>query len=485
MPTQHYITPSRWFPRSYGLFLLGCLLIPAGQNLAAQAVDTATAVPTNIVPTDTQAINADLTATNLTSPYTNGFQTVLPAVSQPYAAPSVGAIGTGQLASPIGGTSALTGAPPTAQQVPGAAGVWQAGNFVVHATLTDVMLYATGLESTPGNQASTFVNQVTPGVILALGSHWVLNYAPTFVTYSSEKFQNTINQAESLNGGTTYGDWNFGFGQSYAKASAPLVETGSQTESEIYGTTLSVGRQLGGDFSFQASAGQNYRATPGFDDVAGWTGSTAVYYTPLKQLSFNLSFTGGYNQVNVGSDMVFESLQAGLTFRPRSKLTLTLSGGAEDLQFIDPSAPSLLSPIFNASLSYQATKSTVVSLNAGETVTPTFYANEVVTTTSVAASIQQQLLNKLSMSLSGSYTSEPYTSIEPEALPQYYLGIPPRGTLATVRSDTFETFNARLTYLLSYRLTGSVFYTLSENSSGQAEFKYTSSQEGLSLSYIY
>ena len=426
-----------------------------------------------------------MTAPNQPSTYTNDFQTYLPPAVQSYATPSASSIGTGRLASPIAGTSALTGAPPVGQQAPGAAGVWQAGNVVVHAALTEVMLYGNGLESSPGDQTSTFVNQVTPGIILDLGSHWVLNYSPTFVTYSSDKFQNSVNQSESLIGGTTYEDWYFNLGQSYAKTSNPLVETGEQTESQVYNTILSVGRQIGSDFSFQLSTGQNYRASPGFDNIAVWTGSAAVYYTPLQRLSFNLSLSGGYDQINVGSDMLFESVQAGLTFRPRSKLTLSLSGGAEDLQFIDPSAPSLLSPVFNASLTYQATHSTFVSVNAAETVTPTFFANEVATKTSVAALIQQQLLNKLSFALSASYSSEPFTSIEVAPLPQYYLGFPPRSALVTVRSDTFETFNARLTYLLSQRLTASVFYTLSENSSGQANFKYTSSQEGLSLSYLY
>jgi hypothetical protein len=155
------------------------------------------------------------------------------------------------------------------------------------------------------------------------------------------------------------------------------------------------------------------------------------------------------------------------------------------MQFVDPSAPALLSPVFDASLTYNATKSTVLGIEAQESVTPSFYANQVITETGVSAFVQQQLSRKFSLYLTGNYSSEPYTSIEATSLPQFYLGIPPRSALETVRSDTTESLNFRLIYMLSQRINASVFYTLSQNSSGQTNFKYTSLQEGLSLGYVF
>ncbi len=124
-------------------------------------------------------------------------------------------------------------------------------------------------------------------------------------------------------------------------------------------------------------------------------------------------------------------------------------------------------------------------LNAGETVSPSFFANQVITTRSVTAMLQQRLTDKLSFSLDGSYGSEPYTSIEPGPLPKFYLGFPPTTALASVRSDTTESLTMRMSYLIGRRITTSIFYTLSENSTGQSNFKYTSDQEGLTLSYRY
>ncbi len=490
MPALSQTTSSPPAFRGCGVLLLVCLLFITCENLVAQPVDTNTAanpaVQTNGVPQEAAPAYPELAATNLTNPFTNAPPSSVFVAPAPYAPPGGSTIGTGQLASPITGTSALTGAPPAAPEAPGAEGLWQAGKVVVHAVLKETLIYGNGLEFTPGSQASTFVNEFSPGVILDLGTNWVLSYAPTIINYSSDKFQNTVNQAESLAGHATYEDWYFGLTQSYARGTVPLVETGEETLSEDFSTALTAGRQLGGDFSVQVSAIQNYRDTQHFDTVAGWTAATTLSYSPLTQLSFNLSASGGYDQINVGSDITFESLQAGLIFRPGSKLKLSLSGGAEELQFINPSAPGLLSPIFNASISYQATQSTLLSANAAESVSPSFYANQVITYTSVAAMIQQQLLNKLSLSVTASYSTSPYTSIEPGPLPQYYLGVaPPRGYLATVRNDTFETVNVALTYLIGKRITSSIFYTWTEDSTGQIDYNFTSVQEGLSLTYRY
>ncbi len=60
----------------------------------------------------------DLTATNLTAPNTNEFQSMaLPVPHSFYVSPEA-TMGTGQLASPIIGTSSLTGPAPVAPESP-------------------------------------------------------------------------------------------------------------------------------------------------------------------------------------------------------------------------------------------------------------------------------------------------------------------------------------------------------------------------------
>ncbi|HEY3856230.1 MAG TPA: outer membrane beta-barrel protein [Verrucomicrobiae bacterium] len=489
MAAQQHATASRSVLGSSTICLLAFLLLLSSHPLSAQKVDpdtvTLPSTQTNAVSTNQAPIFSDFDSTNLPSLSTNVFQSTVLPVPRPYAESPAATIGTGRLASPLYGTSALTG-PSANVPIPASLpGLWQAGDVSLRAILSETMIYGNGLEYAPGNQTSTFVSEFTPAVVFNAGRNWVLNYAPTFYDYASSKFHDDVAQSESIVGSAAYQDWRFGMAQSYADSSQPLVETGEQTSSQVTTAMVTAARQMGDQLSFDVGLNWTHRVTPGFDNIDTWSGGPALFYSPIQQVSFNLNFNGGYDLISVGSDIVYESLEAGITFRPREKLTLSLSGGAQDMQFVNPSAPALLSPIFNASLQYKATATTLIGVTASETVTPSFFANQIITSKSVAASIQQQLSPKFSLSLAGSYSSEPYTSIEVAPLPQFYLGIPPVSVLETVRSDTFETLNVRLTYLFSSRITASIFYTLSENASGQGNFKYTSLQEGLSLSYVF
>jgi hypothetical protein len=183
--------------------------------------------------------------------------------------------------------------------------------------------------------------------------------------------------------------------------------------------------------------------------------------------------------------MPFEMVQGRITFNPGTKLSLALSGGAEDTQFVHPSAPSLLNPNFSASLIYRPLPNTSVSLTASRTVTPSFYANEIEVITGVNAAIRQQLSTKFSLTLTAGYTTEPLTSIEPAPLPQFFLGPAPTRTLTVVENNDYTSVGVALSYAVISRGLISVFYSSSDNSSGQANFKYSSTQVGASASYRY
>jgi hypothetical protein len=105
--------------------------------------------------------------------------------------------------------------------------------------------------------------------------------------------------------------------------------------------------------------------------------------------------------------------------------------------------------------------------------------------TAVGATLQQTISRKLSLSLNGGYSSQPLTSVVPGPLPQYFVGTPPTSTLTEVQNNTATTYGATLSYAILERLSISASYVVSQNSSSQANFKYSSTQMGLSLTYAY
>jgi hypothetical protein len=396
-------------------------------------------------------------------------------------------IGSAQPASPIMGTSALSGAPRPVGPVTVGPGISLWGPIDVHPRLLYTFLYGNGIEALPGQQSKTAINTVAPGFLLDLGKHWSIDYTPSFSFYSNPAFKNTTDESVTLRGDWTYGDWVLGLSQSYVSSSQPLIETGTQTEQEAYATALTASYQMGGKMSLQLGLNQNFRDAEGegLSNLHEWTTDDWLNYQAGRMFGMGIGLILGYDDLSIGSDMPFEQIQGRINFHPGPKFLLTLSGGVEDRQFTDPDAPPLISPIFTGALQYQIFQPTTLSLNASRTVTPSLFDNQIEVVTAYSGSIRQQLSRKFSLDANAGYTTMPLTSIEPGPLPQYFLGAPPQSTLQVVRNDRITSFGISLSYAVVERATLSVFYRLSDNSSGQSSYAYTSRQVGLFLNYRY
>jgi hypothetical protein len=448
---------------------------PGAQIVSTNAVQIETNEAPSPPPVVTNAFEAESALTN---------QFGVAPIQQPLLGPRT--VGSTQLTSPLMGTSVFA-TPPGAGFAPGPPGpgipLW--GPIDVHPHLFYSVIYGNGIESQPGQQSKTFINTVSPGLLFDFGSHWKLDYTPSYAIYSSPAFHNTLAESVLFSGVTAYEDWAFNFSQSYARSDDPLIETGTQTAQEAYGTTLGAAYQMSSELSLQFGASQIFSFSDQFDNVRSWTGSSGLNYQVMPQLGMGILMSGGYNDVSAGSSMPFESIQGTMNFHPGKKLILTLSGGAEDMQFVHPGAPSLLTPVFSGSLLYQLFPATSISLSGSRSVTPSYFANQVEVATSVGASIRQGLSKKISLSLNAGYSTEPLTSIVPAPLPQYFLGAPPRTTLTEDLSNSSTSFGASLSYAVIERGAISIFYTINDNSSTQGNYAYSSHQVGLTLSYRY
>ncbi len=398
-------------------------------------------------------------------------------------------MGTSVFGTPPGASSVFAGPPGGAAAGPGLFGpgipIW--GPIVLHPSLAAAasVVFGSGIETSPGHVTSTSSSTLSSGLLFDIGSHWTLDYFPSYTIYYDSVFQNNFSDGLVLSGSTTYEDWAFYLSQTYATADTPLIETGVQTSQTEYGTSIGAARQLISKLSLNLGVSQDIRIADQFNTVESWTGSSGLNYQFLPQFGMGVSLSGGYDDVNIGSSLPFEEIQGTMNFRPGKRLSLTLSGGAEDMQFVHPSAPSLITPIFSAALRYQLFPDTSISLAGSRSVSPSYFANQVEVVTSVGGSISQKLSQKLSLSIGAGYSTEPLTSIEAGPLPQYFLGNAPTTTLVVDRQDSSSSFSVGLSYAIIPRGSFSVFYSYGENSSSQSNFKYSSSQYGLSLSYSF
>jgi len=379
-------------------------------------------------------------------------------------------------APPLGGTRQVYA--PSAVPLPAVPPLFRWGPLAFQSHLRYRFSYSDGLNASPGRQTKTAINELYPGIVLQWGSLWALDYTPIYRFYSSRAFRDTLDHSVTLNGGTTYEDWTFGFSQSYASSSEPLIETGSQTDQQTLSTRLSADYQISSKASLELGVSQNLRLvdqSSGGEELNShnsWSTTDWLNYQFSPGLGAAIGGGFDYNDSSSSSDITSEQIQGRITWRVIRKLRLMMSGGVNSMQFLGSGASDLLSPVFSLSVQYSPSEATTFSVSAYSAVRPSYYQDQVTESTSISAGLHQRLLGRIYLDLSGGYGNSTYHA----------------STTAPVssRSDYDTTsFSASLTTSFLKRGSASVFCSVNHNSSGASTYDYTTHAIGFQLSYSY
>jgi len=368
-------------------------------------------------------------------------------------------------------------------------------------------LSGSGIQSSVGNQQNTVIQEISPGLLLDLGSHWAVDYTPTIRLYSDSQFQDGVDHSIQLTGGARYEDWIFSLSQGSQFTSAPLAETGTQTEQQTHTTTLTAGRALNSKMSLDLDVNQNIDLASGYQNTYDWSGLVWLNYEFWPRLNAGIGGGGGYTKVSIGTDQPYEELNARVNWRATDKISFQLSGGVQDRQYLNvapetyPSitispagtnislvtinpASYVLTPTFSASIQYLPFKDTQVTLNASRSISPSVIPGADTTGTLFGANVNQVLFKKFQLNFGAAYNIADYTETG------LGLNVLPNNTLqlsldSVGRTDDTISFNVRLSHPFFKRGTWSVFYQYSDNQSSQSGFSYTSNQMGFEVSYSY
>ena len=358
---------------------------------------------------------------------------------------------------------------------------YQWGPVSFRPSLSYSFLYGTGIQSSPGNQQASVVQTVSPNFLFVVGSHWTLNYSPSWTFYSSRQFRNSLNHAATLSWGTSYEDWTLGFSQSFTRSDSPTIETGAQTEQESYSTAINASYQFNDKMSLDMGLSQNFNYVGNGGSSATQLGNLAnskawstmewLNYQFWPRFNAGIGAGGGYTIQDGSPDSINEQYQARVNWRATDKISFQLSGGLEDQQYLSGGASALLTPIFSGTIQYQPFKQTQLSLNASRSVSPSYFQNQDTETTSFSAGLSQRLLQKFNLGLSGGYAKTDYTAAN-------------TGIAAGSSYDTYS-FSASLSHSLTKRGTISVNYSYSDNQSNAQGYSYTSNQIGFQIGYQF
>lgn len=343
------------------------------------------------------------------------------------------------------------------------------GPVTAHPHLSYGLSYGDGLLASRGQKENSFLHTIAPGLRLDVGKHWSVDYTPRLVIYDAPEFRDTVSHDVALDGSGQKGDWALNLSNIFSDHDSPLVETGRQTQQTLNSTQLGASYPLAPQWQLDLSLSQNLRWTGEFNNTLSWSTLDSIRYRIREKTDVGLSLGIGYDVVDPGSDMMNERVMASLRGAIGSKFNYSLSGGLEFRQFIDTDAGTEISPIFDASLGYELTSTTLLNVHFTEQVTPSYLTDEYTVSTVLEGGINQRLFGKLNLMVSAGVRWADYRStIDP-------------GTLVSTGDYDFARIGLGARFL--QRGSVSLYYSISRNRSTIDDLSFSSHQVGMQLSY--
>lgn len=359
--------------------------------------------------------------------------------------------------------------------------IFRYGPYSIHPHADYSIMYATGLQPTPGDHENSLVQNVSPGIRFDLGKHWALDYTPTLQFYSNNKFQDAVNHSITLTGGFSYDSWVYGLNHNTTLESTPTTATGSQTDQAGHTTSFTAARALNSNMSTDLGFVQAINLVSGFADSYQWSTLDWLNYEFWPRMNGGIGIGAGYDWVtpdgsgsSADTDQYFEQMQARLNWRATDKISFQINAGFQYTEFSTAGQEDSLAPIFGAAIEYLPFRHTAISLNASRTVQPSTYYIVVqqVEVTLVSLAVSQELFHKFQLSASIGYSTTEYTS----TIASFSLGS---------RTDDQTLFNIRLSHPFFKRGTWSIFYQYTDNQSDQALYTFNSDQTGFEINYSF
>lgn len=347
---------------------------------------------------------------------------------------------------------------------------FQWGPVTLRPDLFYRFLYGNGIRSSTNQSLTTAIHEIAPGFLFEIGRHWTLDYTPTWRLYSNNQFRDTLDHSVRLSGGTAYENWVLGLVQSYVSSSTPLVETGTQTDQETYSTALNASCRLNSKLSLDLAVNQDFIFASQFQSSREWSTLDWLNYEFWPRLDAGAGAGFGYVNVDTGSDMTYEQFQGRVAWRATDQTSFQIHGGVEVRQFLSGGGGDLVNPVAGAVIQYQPFEATKISLSADHVVAVSYFTNQVAESTDIGGAVNQRLFKKLYLDLGGGYHTVKYVAT---------------GGVSAGRKDEYYSFNVMLSCQFLKRGTFAAFYQVSDNSSSQPGYGFSSSQFGLEVRYRY
>ena len=322
-----------------------------------------------------------------------------------------------------------------------------------------------------GDEQDSEIQDVSLNLIFDYQEFWTFTYRPTWTYYSNDAFEDSDSHSADFSSDFAVADWRIGFSQNYRDSNNSLVQTGSQTEQESWGTTLSASRQLNSALYIDLSTNQDLRSTSIYSDVRENSVSAWLRRQASSTANASVGVTWGYADIDPGLNTEYMQFLLRFGFKPSDKLTANLQGGIDSREIDAPGFSKEDNPTYDASLQYQPFDYTTVGINLSRSISASYFSNLNNETEAITLSLRQRLLGRFFLTASlGERSSE-------------YLDL--LGAFAVGRADDYESFSVDLSTTLVDKINVSAFYRKNENATNLIGYGFSSDQTGFQIGYRY
>ena len=337
------------------------------------------------------------------------------------------------------------------------------------------IVYGDGIQASPGNQQSSLIQTIAPGVVIRIGDHWSVDYAANQTLYSQSGFKDSLNHSLGLkrNDDTTFslGGWDLQFQQNYAGTSEILAETGSQTQQDVVTTSLGTVRSIGRYLSLSLGLTQSLRFAGALGNTFEWTTTDWLNYQQVREFGAGIGVGAGYVDISKSPNSSFWRALGRASWQLSPKTGLDVDGGLETRKSSSIGAIGASNLIYNIAIRNAPFEHTIFVLTAGRKTTISLFQNAVSEGSLINLSLSQRLLGKLQFS----------AQVE-----QQEIAFSPQGnSIANTRNDEKRSINLGLSAMIRKRGTMGITYQRSTNRSNLVGFGFSSSQYGLQAAWSY
>lgn len=355
----------------------------------------------------------------------------------------------------------------------------QLGPVLFRPAITYSYTDATNLLRSVGDPQDSIFEEISLNLAFDYTELWTFIYRPSWTYYSNDRFEDSTAHSADFSTNFAVQDWGIGFRQSYRDSNGSLVQTGSQTQQEIWGTTLSASRQINSSWYLDLSANQDLRAANNQDllaarnypdvkdrSISGW-----LRHQATSALNSSIGLVWGYADIDPGLNTKYMQALLRFGFRPTDKLSVSLQGGIDSRQIDAPGFDRQQNPTYNGSIQYQAFDHTTLAFSMARQISASYFSNFNNEMESVTLSLRQRLLEHFNLTVSYGEQSSKFLDFF--------------GNFAVARSDEYNSFSINLSTQLMKRISLSAFYRNNENASNVTGFGFSSDQTGFQIGYRY